>query len=279
MEGNSGHQLIATVGAIALLLVAEIYGQSATGGPIGRVDVNHRNPITYGRQSHGYPGVVITKHRKDAGRRAAGRALISGYVDSYTLLNFGGYASFMSGNTTTAGLHAGLAKLALAGHSLLPIPFFVLGIFIGRLLVLANPNQGFPQHSFLVAALLMFCVAAIYFGWPRWLSIIVLSAAMGIMNISITHVGGQAVNLGFKTGDLSNVAQRLAMGIRGDPVPQMQGDWDNHWCRAALLAGIWVAFLVGAVLGAALASRFTISALLVSLLMLLVFGLLERPAI
>jgi uncharacterized membrane protein YoaK (UPF0700 family) len=210
---------------------------------------------------------------------AAGRALVSGYVDSYTLLNFGVYASFMSGNTTTAGLQAGLAKPGLAGHNLLPIPFFVLGIFIGVLLVLANPNKGFPRHSFLVAAVLTVCIAAIYFGWPRWLSIMMLSTAMGIMNTSITHVGGQAVNLGFVTGDLSNVAQRLAMGIRRDPVPQMQGDWDNHWWRAALLAGIWVAFLFGAVLGAALASRFTTSALLVPVLMLLIFGLLERAAI
>jgi uncharacterized membrane protein YoaK (UPF0700 family) len=213
------------------------------------------------------------------GWRAAGRALISGYVDSYTLLNFGVYASFMSGNTTTAGLQAGLAKPALAGHSLLPIPFFVLGIFVGVLLVLANANKGIPRHSFLVAALLMVCIAAIYFGWPRWLSIVLLSTSMGIMNTSITHVGGQAVNLGFVTGDLSNVAQRLAMGIRRDPVPQMQGDWDNHWWRAALLAGIWVAFLVGAMLGAALASRFTTAALLVPISMLSVFGLLERAPI
>jgi uncharacterized membrane protein YoaK (UPF0700 family) len=210
---------------------------------------------------------------------AAGRALISGYVDSYTLLNLGVYASFMSGNTTSAGLNGGLAKFALAGHSLLPIPFFVLGIFIGILVVLAEPNHGFPRHSFPVAALLMVCVAAIYFGCPRWLSIMLLSTAMGIMNTSITHVGGQAVNLGFVTGDLSNVAQRVAMGIRRDPVPQMQGDWDNHWWRAALLTGIWAAFLAGAVLGAALASRFTMWALLVPVLMLLIFGLLERATI
>ena len=46
--------------------------------------------------------------------RAAGRALISGYVDSYILLNFGVYASFVSGNTASAGLHAANAKLAAA---------------------------------------------------------------------------------------------------------------------------------------------------------------------
>ena len=213
------------------------------------------------------------------GWRAAGRALISGYVDSYTLLNFGVYASFMSGNTTSAGLHAGHAKFALAAHSLLPIPFFVLGIFIGTLLVLAKLNHVSPSHSFFVAALLMVDIAAIYVGWPGWLCIIVLSTAMGIMNTSITHVGGQAVNLGFVTGDLNNFAQHLAMGIRRDPVPQMQGSCDNHWWRAALLAGIWTAFLIGAALGAALASRFTMWALLLPVVALLVFGMLELAAI
>jgi uncharacterized membrane protein YoaK (UPF0700 family) len=211
--------------------------------------------------------------------RATGRALISGYVDSYALLNFGVYASFMSGNTTSAGVHAGHAKLAAAGNSLLPIPFFVVGIFTGTLLVQANPHRHLRRHSFLVAALLAAAIAAIYFAWPGWLCIMILSTAMGILNTSITHVGGQSVNLGFVTGDLNNFAQRLAMGIRRAPVPQMQGAWDNHWWRAALLAAIWTAFLIGAVLGAALASRFAMWALLLPVVMLLVFGLLERAAI
>jgi len=210
---------------------------------------------------------------------AAGRALISGYVDSYTLLNFGVYTSFMSGNTTSAGMHAGHVKLAAAGHSLLPIPFFVFGIFIGTLLVQANPHHQLPRYSFLVAALLTVGMFAIYFAWPGWLSIMILSSAMGIMNTSITQVGGQSVNLAFVTGDLNNFAQRLAMGIRRSPVPQAQGAWDNHWWRAAFLAGIWTAFFIGAVFGAAVASRVTVWALLLPVVMLLVFGLLERAAI
>jgi uncharacterized membrane protein YoaK (UPF0700 family) len=107
----------------------------------------------------------------------------------------------------------------------------------------------------------------------------ILSTAMGIMNTSINHVGGQAVNLGFVTGDLNNFAQRLAMGIRRDPVTQTQGSWDNHWWRAALLAGIWAAFLIGAALGAALSSRFTMWTLLLPVLVLLVFDMLEPAAI
>jgi uncharacterized membrane protein YoaK (UPF0700 family) len=34
-------------------------------------------------------------------------------VDSYALLNFGVFASFMSGNTTSGGLQAGQGKLAI----------------------------------------------------------------------------------------------------------------------------------------------------------------------
>jgi uncharacterized membrane protein YoaK (UPF0700 family) len=262
-----------------LLLVAEINRQNVTGGLKGKLmSVTEKQQLTHVSRM----GISVSSRQKAArvqGWRAIGRALISGYVDSYALLNFGVYTSFMSGNTTSAGLHAGHAKLALAGHSLLPIPFFVLGIFIGTLLVLANLNHGSPPHSFLVAALLTVAIAAMHIGWPGWLSITVLSTAMGIMNTSITHVGGQAVNLGYVTGDLSNFAQRLAMGIRRDPVPQPQGSWDNHWWRAALLAGIWTAFFIGAALGAALASRFTMWALLLPVLVLLVFGLLERAAI
>ena len=102
----------------------------------------------------------------------------------------------------------------------------------------------------------------------------------GLQQPSPMHpLAGQGVNLGFVTGDLNNLAQRLAMGIRQDPVPQMQGSWDNHWWRAALLAGIWAAFLIGAAFGAALAPLFTMWALLLPVLILLVFGLLEPAAI
>jgi uncharacterized membrane protein YoaK (UPF0700 family) len=102
---------------------------------------------------------------------AAGRALIAGYVDSYTLLSFGVYASFMSGNTTSAGLHVGQVNVAAAAHCLLPIPFFVLGIFVGTLLLHANHRHGSTRLSGLVAAMLSTAIAAAYFAWPGWAAI------------------------------------------------------------------------------------------------------------
>jgi len=139
------------------------------------------------------------------------RALISGYVDSYALLNFGVYASFMTGNTTTGGLHAGQANLAAAGHSLLPIPFFLLGILAGSLVVRLDHHHALRRISLLVAAMLAVAAARAYFAWPGWLGIMLLSSAMGLLNTSVTQVGGQAVSLGFMTGDLNNLAQHLAL--------------------------------------------------------------------
>jgi uncharacterized membrane protein YoaK (UPF0700 family) len=200
-------------------------------------------------------------------------------VDSYALLTFGVYASFMTGNTTSGAVHAGQANLAAAGHSLLPIPFFVLGVFAGALLIQADRHRALSRLFALVAAMLTVGVAAAYFGCPGWLSIIILSSAMGMMNMSITRVGGQAVSLGFMSGDLNNLAQHLAMGINRAPVTQAQGSWDTHWRRAALLARLWTGFLIGALLGAALAPRLAAWTLLLPALMLLALIPVEKTTV
>jgi uncharacterized membrane protein YoaK (UPF0700 family) len=66
----------------------------------------------------------------------------------------------MSGNTTSAGLNIGQANFAAAEHSLLPIPFFVLGIFVGTLLMYADRHQGLTRLSVLVAAMLAIGIIA-----------------------------------------------------------------------------------------------------------------------
>jgi len=98
---------------------------------------------------------------------------------------------------------------------------------------------------------------------------------MGILNTPITLVGGQTVSLGFVTGDLNDLAQHFTVGIKRAPVPEAQDSWDIPWWRAALLASVWTAFLGGAVLGTALASRLRVWASLLPGLMLLVLPLLE----
>lgn len=128
----------------------------------------------------------------------------------------------------------------------------------------------------LVAAMLSIVMVAVYFAWPGWVSILVLSKAMGILNISITHVGAQSVGLGYVTGDLNNLGQQLALGIKRAPIGKTPGSGDAHWLRAAVLAGIWTAIFAGAIVGAALASRSAYWTLLLPVILLMVFALLEN---
>jgi uncharacterized membrane protein YoaK (UPF0700 family) len=205
-----------------------------------------------------------------------GRALIAGYVDSFSLLTLGVYASFMSGNTTSAGLHIGQTSLVKAAHSLLPIPFFVLGIVLGTFVLQMNQDLGLTRVSLLVSAFLAFGIVALQFSWPKWLSVTVLSTAMGAMNTTITHVGHQRVSLGYVTGDLSSLGKHLVGGIKRDAVQDAEGPWDTHWRRAALLSAIWFSFFLGAAIGAEMAFRIAVWALLVPIIVLLVSVIAHR---
>jgi uncharacterized membrane protein YoaK (UPF0700 family) len=204
-------------------------------------------------------------------------ALISGYVDSYVFWNYKVFASFMSGNTTLTGMQAGQANFAEAGHNILPIPLFVVGVFAGTFLGHSSLRHQLRRQMGLVAALLAVDMAANYFGpLPGWFSIILLSLAMGILNTTITRVGGQAVSLGFVSGDLNNLARHLALAVQGVPVPQAESSRDTHLQRAALLAGVWAAFLFGALLAGTVTALFAAWTLLLPTLVLLVLAAFDR---
>ena len=217
------------------------------------------------------------KSARVQGGQAAVLALIAGYIDSYTLLNYKVYASFMSGNTTQTGLGAGQGRLAEAAHHLLPIPLFLIGVFVGTFLLLGGLRHPLRRLCGLVAALLSASLAAAYLDpLPGWFIIILLSLAMGVMNSTITHVGGQSVSLGFVTGDLNNLSRHLALAARRMPVSDAQGSWDTHGWRAVVLGCVWASFLMGALLAGAAMAFFGHSILLPPTLILLVLALCDR---
>ena len=198
-------------------------------------------------------------------------ALTSGYVDAYAYLNYKIYVSFMSGNTTQTGLQAGQSDLAKAWHALLPILAFVLGVFAATLLLHSGLRA--PRRWLLasVAGLL----GASLGGAPQWLEIVLLGAAMGALNTTISRVGAQSVGLGYVTGTLNNLAQHLALALKRLPVPQSKGAWDTHGRRAALLGSVWAGFLIGALLGGALTPRLAAWTLVPSMLLLAALAMLD----
>lgn len=212
------------------------------------------------------------------GWRAVSRGLICGYVDSYTLLTFGVYTSFMSGNTISTGMNGGQAKYVAASHALLPIPFFVVGAFFGFLIQKDKSREQNSRVSIAVAALLFAGVGAAIGGASVSVCVMILSCAMGMMNTTLSQVGGQSVNLGFVTGDLKSIGEHIANLVNRSPVTKPEGVWDTHWLRLATLGSVWTSFLIGAIGGAAMATRVHAWTLIVPAIFLVILVLTERPA-
>ena len=170
-------------------------------------------------------------------------SLVAGYVDAYAFLKYSVYASFMSGNTTQTGLQAGQAQFTTAARDFLPIPLFVIGVFAGIIL----NDRRLRWRCGLVAGLLIISAAYPHLDTHNgWFIIVILSFAMGIMNTTVTHIGGQSVHLGFVTGPYTALRSTLHWKPKVAAVPHSLAPWDSHHWRASLLAAIWIAFLVGA---------------------------------
>jgi uncharacterized membrane protein YoaK (UPF0700 family) len=64
---------------------------------------------------------------------------------------------------------------------------------------------------------------------------------MGVLNTTVSHVGGQSVNLG-----LSNIGQHLARLARRMPLIDSRTEWDTRGVGVSTLLAVWGSFLIGA---------------------------------
>jgi uncharacterized membrane protein YoaK (UPF0700 family) len=198
-------------------------------------------------------------------------AFVSGYVDAYVFIHYQTYASFMSGNTTQTGLQLGQAHFATALHDFLPIPPFVIGVFLGTLLLQSLWSRREAWLFLAVAGLLV--LAAIWNALDKqalWQQIVMLSLAMGLMNTSISKVGRQSISLGYVTGTLNNMAQQFALGLKTIYLSKFQSFWNDHLRRASFLGSIWLAFLIGALIATIASSQLAHEALLLPIVILII---------
>jgi uncharacterized membrane protein YoaK (UPF0700 family) len=75
------------------------------------------------------------------------------------------------------------------------------------------------------------------------------------MNTALPRVSPQSVSLTFVTGTLPELGcnSRWRCGTR---LSDSQGSWDTHLYRTLLMAGIWFAFLTGALLSGVVTPHF-----------------------
>ena len=204
-------------------------------------------------------------------------AAIAGYVDAYGFLTFSTFVSFMSGNTTHAGIKLGEHAYALALPAAAAILSFIAGVIAGTLLTSSRTPHARRTLYLTIAALLALNIAASH---PAssfiHLGIAMLSFTMGMMNTSLSRVGNLMVNLTFVTGTLSQIGTHLALAAKRAPVEDGEGAWDTHLRRAIMLMLVWLGFLAGALLGGAATPRFGVRLLVLPLLIMLILAAFSR---
>ena len=202
---------------------------------------------------------------------------VAGFLDGYAFLAYKTYVSFMSGNTTLAGLKSGQALFAAAWPAGTAIVFFLGGSFVGTWTAASKSAQAHRLIFGASAVLLAVFVAFSLHGTPAAVpGIALLSFAMGLVNPALSKIGAEAVSLTFVTGTLNKIGGHLASAARRETPPDAQGPWDTYGYRARVEAGLWAGFFGGAVLSGFLAPRFGAGALLLPLLVLALFAGFSR---
>lgn len=163
-------------------------------------------------------------------------AIVAGYADAVGFLVFNAFAGAMTGNTVLLGIALAANKLADAAQSAGIIAAFLVGVAASAVLRRFIPLAallGMEAVAIVAAALVVPLVAA-----PA------LAFAMGLQNAAMTHFAGTSLNTVFLTGNLQKLVEIL---LKRDAQPSRP---TSEGAAVALLSQLWLAYLVGVVLGA-----------------------------
>lgn len=179
---------------------------------------------------------TLDRQRRIVALAAAG---IAGFVDATGFLAADRYfVSFMSGNTTRLGADLATSP-GTAWFPALLIAGFVAGVTGGALLAQAARTRRKAAVLTLTAGLLAVAASGAMLAWPTVAIMLVLVAAMGVLNNTFQRQGEVAVGLTYMTGALVRMGQGVAA--------RLAGRGDSGWI--AWLA-LWVALAVGGLCGA-----------------------------
>jgi uncharacterized membrane protein YoaK (UPF0700 family) len=167
---------------------------------------------------------------------AALLAGIAGYVDAICYLRLGGaFAANMTGNLVEVGLAAAQGQWRLAIWCASLLVAFVIGVLAARLVL---RTQHSARISLLLEAAIILLAASGHLGVA---AVPVLATAMALQNEAVTH-GIVALNVGFITGDLQTLGERLISRAPSEP--------RKRDTQASLLLTILVFYAAGAAIGA-----------------------------
>lgn len=233
---------------------------------------------------------------------------VAGLVDAIGYLTlFHLFTAHMSGNSVATGVALGQGGWAMALRRATPIPLFVVGVMLGAALVEAAARRGLRSTlSVALAPVVALLVAFMTLGtvllrdttvrpdttWQFYLLVALPTLAMGCQNAALRRVGGRYVRITYVTGMLTNLAEQAVVflywlrdrtrgrGIRRLALALRLAPRRPAFVHGALYGGIWLGYILGAIVGGVSDMRWALRALLIPLCSLaLVIALdLVRPA-
>jgi uncharacterized membrane protein YoaK (UPF0700 family) len=197
----------------------------------------------------------------EAGDRRGGLALgaavmlavVTGFVDAVGFARLlGVFPANQSGNLVFLGMALGGEGPTPSWRSATVIVAFALGIALAFLVGsrLADRRRG-PTLLGMELALLATVMAIsgplhgdhARVGFEGWVLIVLTGLAMGVQTEVIRHVAGVAVVTTYETGALVRVGEAISAPLR-------RGREARYACELGMLAGVVVAYIAGAALGA-----------------------------
>lgn len=199
-----------------------------------------------------------------------GLAFVGGYGDAAGFVLAKTFTGHVTGNLVLGAISiAALDGRATIGH-LVAIASFLLGIFLSVLLVRSLETRTTWSLLRAVMAIEVFLIVsaslALQFPFAPGTTafVVCVSLALGLQNGAFRHAGGISVHTTYLTGMITNLITKKAEEHTAQAVPQA-----TPRPKMNLLVSIWIAFVLGAGVGAAIAFRFRGSGMLGAALILI----------
>ncbi|GAT33708.1 hypothetical protein TSACC_22125 [Terrimicrobium sacchariphilum] len=183
-------------------------------------------------------------------------ASVGGSVDAIGVITLGGlFVSHMSGNTAAQGVFFGQGQWWLAWPHLVAVPIFLLGLFLGYLLMERAPTPRQCAGVLVLEAGLLFVffilllMGADYRVENPWtfLTAVPPLIAMGIQNATLRGLKLSAFPSTYVTGVLDTVGRTFAKAIAGKAEERAE-----NALMARRAAMVWTSYALGAIAGSAI---------------------------